>query len=433
MRIHSVFALILCLCSSLRPALAVAQGVVPRTLVLRGAVTQPNGEPIAGARVSVRGSATLSAYSGANGRYALDVVMGTGGGLAQGPFRVEVRAELNGKRLGLAGGGAALVAEVHLLPGSPAQAEVRSNSELAVAAIATAFAQESITHAWVQTDFGGGANAGGSLELRYRDRVPLPNVTPLPGKTPSLERKSPRPPVPVATVVARVSDSAKAAERRARLSSAAASRARRTEMDVARRQADRMRLDSLASRRNAQRRADSLASAARRAQGKPKPKPSVPREPGAKRAAAQRDPVARVVVREPETARATPPPIAANVDPATRVRRIEPFTSTLTASVPDTCACRLRGTVEVIWPRPLEEGLLVELVLEGPATQRTEATLDMGSPREFRLGPLPCGEYRLHVRPKGRLRYALQRGGNSMAVICDGQTQARVVLIPVRK
>ncbi|MEO5989340.1 MAG: hypothetical protein ABIU54_06650 [Candidatus Eisenbacteria bacterium] len=371
----------------------------------------------------------MSALSGPNGRYAIDVVMGTGAGLARGPFRVEVRADFGGKRLGLVGGGSALVAEVVLLPGNPAQAEVRSNSELAVAAIATAFAQESITHAWVQTDFGAGANAGGSLELRYRDRVALPNVTPLRGVTPPLGGKSSHP-APIAAPVTRARDSIKAADSHARASIAAASKARRGEQRATRRLAERMRLDSIASVRASQRHADSLAWAARRSQPSPKSKVKPPPKPRVRR-----EPAAKVVVSPAEPVRAAPsPPLVASGDPPARVRRVEPFDGTPTITAPaDTCACRLRGTVEVAWPRPLEEGLPIELALEGPAMQRTEVTLDMGSPREFRLGPLPCGEYRLRVRPKGRLHYALQRGGDSVIVTCEGQTQVRVVLIPARK
>ncbi len=418
------------------PPPACAQGAVARTLVLRGAVTDAKGEPVVGARVSLRGSAVQSAMSGTNGRYALDVVMGTGAGLARGPFRVEVRAELGSKRLGLVGGGSALVVEVVMLPGSPAKAEVRSNSELAVAAIATAFAQESITHAWVQADFGGGASAGGSNDLQYRDSVVLPGVAPAPsnGKPERAEK-----PVKVATpgvsnknAAARARDSLTAAKQR--------EREQRTSRQAVVRSAERARLDSLTLVRAMQRRVDSLAWVARRSAPKSPPsvtpKPTVRREPATKSRASK--PVAnppRVEMSAPDTTR----PVAANTlapstsNADTRVKRIEPFGEAPLASPTDICACRLRGTVEVSWPRPLEEGLPIRLTLDGPARQRTEVTLDMGAPREFRLGPLPCGEYQLKIEPQGKMRYALQRGGDSMPVYCNGQTQVRVVLIPVRK
>ncbi len=416
MRLVRILALALCTWANLGATPPAAAGVVPRTLVLRGLVSQPDGTPIAGARVSVKGSAILSTLSAANGRYALDVVMGTGAGLARGAFRVELRAEHEGKRLGLGSGGGALVAEVELLPGSPAQAEVRSNSELAVAAIATAFAQESITHAWVQADFGGGANAGGSLALRYHDRVALPGVTPLPGAT------SPR-----AKLSAPPASNTVIAPRGPTVSSEVA---QRNERRAQQRRAERARLDSLSGMRAMQRRADSLAWETRRTIERSHPKPSASRTTASPptRRPAQGVVSPKVVVSVAETLRIAEPSVS-----TPQVKRIEPFTPPTSMNTPDTCACRLRGTVEVAWSRPLEEGLEVELTLEGPATQRTEVTLDMGSPREFRLGPLPCGEYRLTVRPLGRLHYAMQRGGDSMRVVCDGQTQARVVLTPVRK
>ena len=418
------------------PPPACAQGAVARTLVLRGAVTDAKGEPVVGARVSLRGSAVQSTMSGTNGRYALDVVMGTGAGLARGPFRVEVRAELGSKRLGLVGGGSVLAVEVVMLPGAPAKAEIRSNSELAVAAIATAFAQESITHAWVQADFGGGASAGGSNDLRYRDSVVLPGVALAPSNVkpekPEKPAKIGKPPAPDTDGAARARDSVAAAKQR--------EREQRAARQAVARSAERARLDSLTLTRAMQRRADSLAWIARRSAPKSspsvKPRATVRREPVTKPMATKPAPIApRVEVSPPDIAptiaASTPLPVATSPDP--RVKRIEPFVEAPIVPPADTCACRLRGTVEVVWPRPLEEGLPIRLTLDGPARQRTEVTLDMGAPREFRLGPLPCGEYRLKIEPQGKLRYALQRGGDTMPVYCNGQTQVRVVLNPVRK
>ena len=85
------------------------------------------------------------------------------------------------------------------------------------------------------------------------------------------------------------------------------------------------------------------------------------------------------------------------------------------------------------WERPLEKNIPVELTLEGPARQSTSVDLYMGPPREFRLGPLPCGEYKLTVRPRGRYRYALVRGDSVLTVRCDGHTQQRIVLEPVKR
>jgi len=98
----------------------------------------------------------------------------------------------------------------------------------------------------------------------------------------------------------------------------------------------------------------------------------------------------------------------------------------------DTCACRVYGTVEIDWERPRERNFIVDVSLSGPATQSGEVELFMGSPREFRLGPLPCGDYKLTVRPHGRVRYTLRRGGNTIDVHCAGFTQVPIVLVPKR-
>jgi hypothetical protein len=318
--------------------------------------------------------------------------------------------------------------EVVRLAGTPARAEVRSNSELAVAAVATAFAQESITHAWVQADFGGGASTSGAAEDRYRDSVLLPGAPPAAS--------------PPATRVADPSAGTRAVDSVAAARAAARERERQLarEQQARLRLAERARLDSVSKARAAARLADSLAFAARRAAARrPAPAsspvgPPVPASrsvgpaprPRADSVAARRVPEPSVRVTRADTSRASAPVS----DGPERVKRIEAFTEPVATSAPDTCACRLRGTVEVVWPRPLEEGLPIQIAFEGPAIQRAEVTLDMGAPREFRLGPLPCGDYLLRVRPEGRLHYELPRGGDSLRVSCRGLSQVRLVLRP---
>ena len=232
-----------------------------------------------------------------------------------------------------------------------------------------------------------------------------------------------------------------AEQRRADSTATVLAKARREQQRLVAKRLEQARRDSLALVRRQQRRADSLAWVARKSQ---KPRPAAKAVP-ARAAAPPTAPAA-------PTAPATPAAVSAEVwvsstpqdslpgaprvavpgsDP--RVKLIEPFTAPTTAAALDTCACRVRGTVEVSWPRPLEEGLVVEVVLEGPALQRTEVTLDMGAPREFRLGPLPCGAYRLRLLSHGRLRYALARGGDELRVNCAGLTQVRVMLTPLKK
>jgi hypothetical protein len=100
----------------------------------------------------------------------------------------------------------------------------------------------------------------------------------------------------------------------------------------------------------------------------------------------------------------------------------------------DTCTCSLRGTVEVHWDdRPLEEDFLVVVDLDGPTRRSVPVEMDMGSPREFRVGPLQCGRYQLSARPQGRLRYTLAGGDSVMTVPCRGSSQARMVLVPAKR
>ena len=103
------------------------------------------------------------------------------------------------------------------------------------------------------------------------------------------------------------------------------------------------------------------------------------------------------------------------------------------AETPDTCACRLRGTVEIDWDRPLDRNFPVELTLEGPALQSTQVDMFMGSPREFRFGPLPCGDYRLTVATSGRWHFTFERGDTVLAVPCRGSAQKRVILAPAKR
>lgn len=75
----------------------------------------------------------------------------------------------------------------------------------------------------------------------------------------------------------------------------------------------------------------------------------------------------------------------------------------------------------------------MKLELDAPGVKPADVTLFMGAPREFRFGPLPCGEWRLTVKPGGKLRYADVSGDSARVVPCSGATETRVVLVPVRR
>ncbi|MFN8586825.1 MAG: hypothetical protein U0704_03410 [Candidatus Eisenbacteria bacterium] len=441
------------------PAAAFAAGA--RTLVVRGLVARADGKAAEGARVTAKGAMNVSATVDERGRYSLQVPMGSAASLRGGAFRVEVRAEHQGRKLALASGAPALAIEVAFVPGTT-RLRVRSNSPSATAAVITAFAQEGVPTAWVDADFGGAVRASGDMTLNAEDEVTIANVAPAPGTAPAApERAKPEPvrtpppiklkpgaPPPASTpsaapaarpkpaAPAAAPDSAARARAAAEAARLAAARESARDAERERARAARHSRDSLAAVRRAERReAERKARAERAAHAAPagKPAASSAAPAAAGHAPARRDSAAAAPSAPPVTPAATVTrPVLPGTTPGSRVVPIEAFAPPPGGGGPDTCACRLRGTVEVEWEeRPLEKNVLVELSLEGPARQETAVDLYMGPPREFRLGPLPCGDYRLVVRPRGRLRYSLVRGDSVLVLRCDGHTQQRVVLTPL--
>lgn len=434
-------------------------GNAVRTLVVRGLVAKADGKPAVGARVSAKGpkgGVNVSATTDERGRFSLQMPMGSPTAIRAAAFSVEVRAEGGGKRLPLATGAPALGLVVDFAPGT-SRLRVRSNSPAATAAVITAFIQDGAPTAWVDADFGGAVRASGDMALSAEDEIGMAGIAPAPGsgereperakpvpaRTPAPIKIKPEPAAPpVATPVAepttaapkpatkivkapapapRVAKPAPDSAAIARAAAQAAARAEAREREIAARHTR----DSLAALRRQDARDAKRAAAAKR-------KPATPTTPAGTTIA--------VTTAPADSARpqATPSPALAPVAPpraagTPRVVAIEPFAPPQAAPGADTCACRLRGTVEVDWERPLEKNIPVELTLEGPARQSTSVDLYMGPPREFRLGPLPCGDYKLTVRPRGRYRYALVRGDSVLTVHCDGHTQQRIVLEPVKR
>jgi hypothetical protein len=357
------------------------------SLVVRGRVVEPNGNAVPGAIVTTRGSYAVTATSDEQGHYTLEVPLGSAAGLRRGPFALEVRAEDRGRRLRLASGAPALSFEVSLLQDG-STVRVRSNLRDATVALAAAFSQSGETTAWVELDFGGAARADGSMKLDVIDDVDASGHAP-PHPAPLVPTPAGGQPAPATSAV---HESTATAPR----SSLAAAREKH-----ARGRSRKPRKQAAPAR------ADSTALAARTPAKAPAPAPAG---------------VFHLPSAGPMRVPATGP------DPE-RVKPIEAFAPS--SSTPfDTCACRLWGTVEIDWDRPLERNFPIELTLAGPATQRTEVEMFMGSPREFRLGPLPCGDYRLSVRPEGRYRYGIARGDSVLTVHCTGTMQVHIVLVP---
>lgn len=389
-------------------AAAAALAAAPRTIVVRGRTLSPDGRPLAGARVMARGSVSVSALADERGRYSISLPLGMPAALRRLPFKVEVRAEADGRRLPLAGGGSSLVIDA-AWPAAAERPRVQSNREAAETAVATALMVEGVTIAWVEADFGGLPRASATPAPEPAAAPPAPRNTVAPARPPS--------PAPETRQPAPTDPSRSAIERSAGVVPRAA------EPVAARPPAPATKPAPADSTPPAARTSRDTAPAAA-----PVPRTSVP---------ARRSPAPRDSAR-PRTAE--PPKIVASareVEPPpprpSAVRAIDPSAKRDGAAPSDTCRCTIRGTVEIHWDRPLEDDTPVKLELDAPGAKPAEVTLFMGAPREFRFGPLPCGDWRLTVRPGGKLRYADVSGDSARVVPCAGATETRVVLVPVRR
>lgn len=409
-----------------RAPLAHAALDTPRTLVVRGRVLKADGSPLAGARLSARGTVTVSALSDDRGRYSFTAAMGAPVALKHGAFTIELRAEASGSRLAFAAGGPALAIEVSVVSGTD-RVRVRSNAPGATAAVITAFAQDGVPTAWVDADFGGAGSAKGSLELKSVDEASLPGLgpagvppreKPLPAPRPTAPREKVTPPV--------VTPAAVTAPARATAPAHLAEPRHETPAKTAAVVVDRWRMrDSIEIAQRAQKRtADSLA----RAQAEAK------RQVAALAERAKRDSVERVkLTRRHADSLATAARHA--VIPANPPAATSPAAAPRSgASAVAGCECRVRGTIEVAWEeRPLEENLPVSITLEGGDAPAQEVELYLGAPREFHFGPLPCGEHVFKIRTDGKLRYTTGKADSLVTLHCDGNAQVRVVLTPQKR
>jgi hypothetical protein len=421
-----------------------ALAVTPRTVVVRGHAYAPDGVPLAGARVMARGTVSVNTFTDDNGRYTLSVPLGMPAGLRTAPFRLEVRAEASGRRLPLSGGGSSLVLDASW-QAAAGRVRVQSNRQEAATAVATAIQVEDVTTAWIDADFGGAAKEAGGGHTFTQEAA-------LPGSAPGAvapRDTAPAGSAPVTPVAVAPRDTAPAKPAPAVVAAPAAPVA------VAPRDTATAKPAPLAP----------VAVAARdTAPAKPAPPvAAAPTAPVAPVAAAARDTApsaASTSAAAPESARVAgvaPPsanrPPAASRGPAVpapriiassrtvpaepprnpRVRAMDPYARRDTVAPPDSCRCTLRGTVEIDWTRPLEESTPVRVELESPAASAADLVLYMGAPREFRFGPLPCGEWRLRVRPGGKLRLADATGDTVRVVHCAGLAEMRVVLTTVKR
>jgi hypothetical protein len=117
--------------------------------------------------------------------------------------------------------------------------------------------------------------------------------------------------------------------------------------------------------------------------------------------------------------------------PSNEVPVLTPSDAAIERDSQRACACRVTGTVELDWDRPLAHPLRVTVaLLDDPAVCDT-IWLYMGSPRAFTLLDVPCGAHRLNVRLPSRTPYDLATPESQMIFDCRRAPirPMRVVLI----
>lgn len=378
----------------------VAFATTPRTIVVRGQALTSDGQPIAGARVQVRGTANVVALTDDNGRYTLSVPLGMPAALRQLPFKMEVRAEGGGHKLSLAGGGQSLVLDASW-NAAKGVVLVKSNREAAAQSVAASLEIEEATVAPIEANFGGAAKAGanGSFSseavLAGSTRVAGTSVPTSP-KDSAAAVPLAKSPAPAAAVTGAVLPTASASALPTASSSASPGGTRSPASSVA---VPLAALKSVPARRDTLRIGDPAAAAS---------------PPGAQNSVAKG-------ATSNRAARAA------------QVRAIASLAGPDSLAPAGPCRCSVRGTVEINWTRPLEDHTSVLLVLEAPGAQPAEVSLFMGAPREFRFGPLPCGVWRLSVKAKGKLRYTDTHGDTARVIPCAGTVETRVVLVPAKR
>ena len=118
--------------------------------------------------------------------------------------------------------------------------------------------------------------------------------------------------------------------------------------------------------------------------------------------------------------------------PAAVPPAMTPASPRAAAAPHDSCVCRIEGTIEVQWDRPLPERVPVTLWVEGAPAVRDSVDLLLGSPRGFVLPALGCGPHRVAYTAYSRLRFIRLTPDPVVECTDQGQRQLRIVLEPVR-
>jgi hypothetical protein len=192
----SVCLLILLTFLTLTPA-AQASPRDRKTLVLRGRVTDAEGWPVVGARVSALGTRRARVTVDDAGQFALDFPFGSLDDLARNPVSIRVRAEQKGWTLAMPSGEPDLGFELRVVPGDKgvARCEVRANEPHVAAALVRALSVEGDATGVAIMSFigarGGAIATPATLDLPVVELIPLSGVDALPAPVPPVESSEP--------------------------------------------------------------------------------------------------------------------------------------------------------------------------------------------------------------------------------------------------
>jgi hypothetical protein len=135
----------------------------------------------------------------------------------------------------------------------------------------------------------------------------------------------------------------------------------------------------------------------------------------------------RITVSEGSAAPA--PPAAAPAPATPPAQSVPPSPSPPPLSV---CQCRIQGTVEVDWDRPLQGRTQVTVQLEDNPRVRDTVELFMGSPRAFELRSVSCGPHRLLFETRSKQRFVLISPEPQVDCTGGGYRQVKLVLQPAQ-
>jgi hypothetical protein len=160
----------------------------------------------------------------------------------------------------------------------------------------------------------------------------------------------------------------------------------------------------------------------------PKGRTAKGRAPGGAPRESSSSAVIRVSVRPDTSAPRDPGPFDAGG--TIRVVHGVAVTETTPPTAGPACECHVKGTVEVRSDLPLGAPVRVRVGIADAPLVADTVGLEMGAPRAFDLGRLPCGGYRLEVQPLTSRRFTVVTPSLGAFACVAGVREFRVVLEP---